>query len=70
MVTDWGCLLERVFELNMYAVTGEMKKMCNQELKICVYFLCSIFKMIEARSMKWGENVESIGNDTCLEYFL
>jgi hypothetical protein len=55
-------MLRRVFGTKRDEVTGEWRKLHNEELND-LYFLPSIVRVVKSRRMRWGGHVERMGED-------
>jgi len=53
-------VLRRIFGPKMYEVTGEWRKLHNEELND-MYSSPNIFRVIKSRTMRWAAHVARIG---------
>jgi hypothetical protein len=53
-------LLRKIFEPKKEVVTGEWRKLCNEELDSS-YSLLIIVRVMKQRGMRWGEHVAHMG---------
>jgi hypothetical protein len=59
----------RIFGPKRDEVTGERRKLYNEELRD-MYFSPSIFKIIKTRRMRWAGHVARMGSrETCIGYW-
>jgi hypothetical protein len=62
-------VLRRMFNSKRDEVTGEWRKLHNEELND-LYCSPSIFRVIKSRRMKWGGHVERMrGQEMCIQGF-
>ena len=53
-------VLGRIFGLKRDEVTGELRKLHNEELNV-MYFLPNIFRVIKSRRQRWARHVARMG---------
>jgi hypothetical protein len=55
-------MLRRIFEPNMDEVTGEWRKLHNEELND-LYSSCNIVRVIKSRRIRWAGHVARMGGE-------
>jgi len=61
-------VLRRIFEPKRDEVTGEWRKLHNEELND-LYCSPSIVRVITSRRMRWVGHVASMGEERCIQGF-
>ena len=61
-------VLRKIFEAKRDEVTGEWRKLYNEELNN-LYSSPNIVRVIKSRRMRWAGHVARMGGDRCVQGF-